>query len=224
MDLECLKLLNISDVLLSYLEAGDSKINPISLIPHFFSALDPSPSGVGMSSYPINAQIVAGSMRLNTSSFSDGLSNTIGVSEHYSLIMKADGSRYVYNWFREYPANIPNPNLTLHYHLHRPTFADNGPKVWLLEDPPYHFNPLLIDVYPITSNGITKASIPGKTFQIRPSPSEADPHIPQSPHAAFIVGMLDGRVSSLGRYTSEGVFWSLVTPSGCDNFSDDNWQ
>jgi len=80
--------------------------------------------------------------------------------------------------------------------------------------------PMYADVYPITTRGpdgqpFTNGSVPGKTFQVRPSLSDCDPTIPQSSFpGGIITGFFDGSVRFLNPSISNEVYWSLVTPAG----------
>ena len=72
---------------------------------------------------------------------------------------------------------------------------------------------------PITH--FTTASVPGRTFQVRPTPQEADGYTPQTPFAAGLpVAFFDGSVKTLSPRISETVFWSLVTPNGGEVIGD----
>lgn len=87
--------------------------------------------------------------------------------------------------------------------------------------------PNYVDVYPVTSTTaegrkVTIASVPGKTFQVRPSLTDCDPTIPQSSlPGGIITGFFDGSVRFLNPNTSPEVYWSLVTPNGGEAVSVD---
>ncbi len=153
-----------------------------------------------MCSYPANAQVFGREARL-PSSFRDGTSNTILFSEHYAA---CNHNKFLYS------VNIYEP---LNEIDRRATFADGG-------IPGY---PTYGDVYPVPSSSPpgTKPSVPGKTFQVRPSFSDCDPSIPQTTHAGLLCGFADGGVRTLNKGISENVFWSLVTMAGGEGVSWD---
>ena len=169
---------------------------------------------LGKSSYAVNAQAFHGSPTL-AASFADGLSNTIGLAEHYAVCDNAAlGYRTLFLYWAKY--NSPSDTIELPIPLkipadHRPTFADSGPalKPYNPDDPG--------DVYPVTSGSppVSKASLPGLTFQVRPGLRECDPRIPQTPHSGgMLVGLCDGSVRVVSQGISEAAFWAAVTPRG----------
>lgn len=90
---------------------------------------------------------------------------------------------------------------------HRPTFADGGPAFGTRN---------LGDVYPKydPASRLSRASVPGKTFQPRPlSQVECDDTIPQALHRGGLsIAMMDGSCRMIRRGVAEEVFWSHVTP------------
>jgi hypothetical protein len=90
----------------------------------------------------------------------------------------------------------------------RPSFADAG---WG-------------DVVPVTDGNppVTRPSLPGRTFQVRPAPRDADMRLPQATFAAGLpVAMFDGSVRTIRPGVTPEVFWAQVTPSGGEVISDD---
>jgi hypothetical protein len=169
--------------------------------------------------YTMNAQVFTGRQRL-PGAVADGLSNTVFYSERYVRCFTASS---------EYGYDAPSA---------RPTFADGGPAV---RAPNSH------QVYPITDHatGVTRPSIPGMTFQVRPArflrpdidqpggielllewmenpPADlCNPRVPQALHAAGLtVGMGDGSVRTVRPGVSPEVFWALVTPAGGEVLGD----
>lgn len=148
-------------------------------------------------SYALNMFAMAGSVRL-PGSVPDGTSQTIVFTDKYfcrgssSLTLSQTFNIFKYLW---------DPHDDEIYGERRATFADRG---WQ-------------DVLPVTdpATATTRASVPGKTFQVRPRPEQVDPSIPQTPHRAGLsVAMFDGSVRTLSPSVPESVFWALVTPAG----------
>lgn len=166
---------------------------------------------LGKSSYAVNAQAFHGSPTL-TASFGDGLSNTVGLAEHYAVCDNAAlGYRTLFVYWEEFNSpsdTIQIPNIPAG---HRPTFADSGPalKPYNPDDPG--------DVYPVTSGSppVSEGSLPGLTFQVRPGLRECDPRIAQTPHSGgMLVALCDGSVRVVSQGISEAAFWGAVTPRG----------
>lgn len=165
---------------------------------------DPSfdPTKPGDISYASNFQAMRMGMKMDNS-YTDGLSNTIGMIERYSQC-----SRGVYDicdvdyqqglhqkvdaWGR--PIVVSNPPDR------RATFAD----------------PTYDDVLPVTDpiSGATGPSIPGMTFQVRPKRGECDSRVAQAPQSVMNCAMMDGSIRTLRPSISPTVFWSAVTPAG----------
>ena len=169
-------------------------------------------------SYAANAQVFDGHPSL-TRSFSDGLSNTILLGEHFARC----GKNIFY--YAKNEVGFPAPSR-------RPTFADGGAILRGLTEG---------DVYPITSSSppLTRPSRAGATFQVQPSmwnpqtitfnsagkpdgritnpmpKNGCDPTLAQTPHpAGMCVALADGSVRTLSGSISPATFWAMVTPSG----------
>jgi prepilin-type N-terminal cleavage/methylation domain-containing protein len=121
----------------------------------------------------------------------DGNSNTFAFSTRYYWT-GATGQTCL--WDKLFSMNMTSRSFR------RATFADKG---W-------------DDVVPVTNaQGVTKPSIPGLTFQVRPKPPEATSTHPIAFHASGLtVAMFDGSVRVIRPGIDESVFWSQVTPNG----------
>lgn len=159
-------------------------------------SFNPGPDNVLLlvTSYPANAQAFDARIRF-PDSFRDGTSNTIAFAEHYSTCRDA--------WFRIVGPSDPN--------MRRATFAD--------VDIPYR-----PDVVPVTSGTppVTMPSVPGRTFQVRPTFEECDSTVPQTPHpGGMIVSLFDGSCRTVSPSIAPGVFWALTTPRAGEVASPD---
>jgi len=184
-------------------------------IPTFVSPADPTVAGalkttpVAVTSYAANAQVFQGVPTLAT--FVDGTSQTIAFAEHYAY--DCHGVSF-----------HAEKSLAFNPVLRRATFADGGP---ILGGSTFD------DVYPVTANGVTRASRPGATFQAAPRargtggliviytqgdpapPGWCDPTVAQTPHVGgMLVAMGDGSVRTIARTVAEGIYWGAVTPAG----------
>ena len=159
-------------------------------------------------SYAANAQVFINNPSLLTT-FQDGTSNTIIFAEHYSTCGpksfprgQAGDDNVVFSYKEEYI------NKSSH-NYHRASFADGGS---ILNGSNHG------DVYPITSGNpaITRPSIDGLTFQLRPKDESAcNWRIPQTPHfSGMLIAMGDGSVRMVRPSVTPTVFWANVTPAG----------
>ncbi len=169
----------------------------------FFSPADPTIAllrednesflGHYPSSYSANMYAFAGRPNL-ASSFSDGTSNTIAFAERYAVIPHTNPNRaVVYDCGFWVPAFMGIDGSS-----RRATFADAG---WL-------------DVVPVTTGNppVSRPSVPGVTFAVRPEPILADKHYLQALHqSGLIVANVDGSVRTLRPSIQETVFWAMVT-------------
>jgi prepilin-type N-terminal cleavage/methylation domain-containing protein len=177
----------------------------------YMSPADPSfayypddPSKVtddGNCSYAVNMLAFSGAPNLNHS-FKDGAANTIALAERYARCSARSLHHFGY-------LVVISPSSTTPWVSRRATFADKELK----------------DVYPVSAGdqSLSTGSVPGKTFQVRPSPADCDPSIPQTPHAGgMLTGMVDGSVRTVSGIVLPEVFWSAVTPSGGESIQV-NW-
>ncbi len=142
----------------------------------------------------------------------DGTSNTILFAECYSEryfspdSIDAAANHYAKSWLAygslesALPSEFP-PHPLNNRGLRRASFADAG---WG-------------DVVPVTTGypPVTRPSVEGMTFQLKPKPRDAIPAIPQTPFSAGLpVAMFDGSVRVIRFGVDPQVFWGAVTPAG----------
>ena len=164
----------------------------------------------GPTSYAFNMAAFAGPPRFPTDP-RDGTSNTIAFSERYFATFDQsalagvlhDDRLWPWSWLQygninpAFPTHVPG--VLDNHGDRRPSFADAG---WG-------------DVVPVTADGVTRPSVPGLTFQLRPKPLEADMRLPQIPFSAGLpVAMFDGSVRTVRPGVTPEVFWAAVTPAG----------
>lgn len=197
-------------LLLDYIDGGPAlwqkqmETQIVVYVPTYVSPADPSLANNkfgldrNFSSYPANAQLFrTGATPENWAT--DGTSSTIAFGEHYYRCADA-----------EFQYGL-GPVIAVQ--IRRATFADRGQGK--LEPLPYVFQ--LNDVIPVTSGfpPTTRASTPGRTFQVRPRLEDCDPTVPQTPHAGgMLVALADGSVRTVRQDIAEHVFWAAVTPAG----------
>ena len=159
----------------------------------FFYQPDLDQTTLSVSSYALNAQFFWNYPRL--SQITDGLSQTIWMTEHYAW--NCNQTAFVY----------PLTNASKWAPFQTTTFAQGG-KVLGRPSPG--------DYYPITSGSPpTSNAEGGKTFQVRPRIEDCDPRLPNASSSRGLQILLaDGSVRVLGPSTSPTVFWGMVTPSG----------
>lgn len=181
-----------------------------SLAPHrktFMSPGDPTIAGAGRfdspTSYVANFSAFIGPPRIENS-FRDGTSNTIAYCERYCHSWGVDADRlvppYMFSYYESVPGYDSVHNAWTANGLRRAGFADAG---WL------------DDVLPVTTGNVTRPSVPGMTFQLKPTPDAATSVIPQTPFSGgLLVAMFDGSVRTVRPGVAETVFWAAVTPNG----------
>jgi prepilin-type N-terminal cleavage/methylation domain-containing protein len=171
------------------------------------TVLDPAtgrtdhPYPIPPTSYAANMTAFEGLPRL-PASFPDGLSNTIAFAERYTMSYRFGAASpevaeftYMYD-SRPSTTMQGQPNL---FGSRRATFADRA----------WH------DVTPVKAGTSTHASVPGRTFQVRPALTEADASVPQTPFSGgLLAAQFDGSVRTISPGVSEAAFWSAVTPNG----------
>ena len=155
-------------------------------------------------SYGFNITALEGFPNL-VSGFSDGTSNTIAVAEKYFRtwqITPPDGPISVFMSYARFSTGYDPVSRTYSFlEERRASFADRG---------------IGEDVYPVTTtiNGIptTRASVPGKTFQVKPATIDAWSGTPQTPFSAGLpVLLFDGSVRTLSPTIDERLFWGATT-------------
>jgi prepilin-type N-terminal cleavage/methylation domain-containing protein len=165
----------------------------------------------GPTSYAYNMTAFTGPPKF-PASIVDGTSSTIAFSERYFESFKQSMMSAVYrddlmpwSWLM-YGNGDPaycdiTPSVLNNLGERRPSFADAG---WG-------------DVLPVTTGSppVTRPSVPGVTFQVRPRPLEADMRMPQTPFSAGLpVALFDGSVRTIRPGVRPEVFWAAVTPAG----------
>ncbi len=209
---------NFLGCLLPYLEGGTESAVPrsdtISLQNGqwrriFLSPVDPTAQLSGLvqntsatpSSYSANMTAFVGFPRL-PQSFPDGTSTTLAYAERYCRIPTTD-TIWIYDIFETTPPLLPG----IVGGPRRATFADEGWK----------------DVVPVTTGDppVTRASVPGATFQLRPKLEHADARQLQALQpSGLLAAWFDGSVRLLPATIEESVFWSQVTRAGGEIVSD----
>jgi type II secretory pathway pseudopilin PulG len=157
----------------------------------------------GPTSYAFNMAAFAGPPRF-PASVADGTSNTVAFAERYFATFDMEQMALApyddppqASWLM-YGAIVP---MIEGFGERRASFADAG---WE-------------DVVPVTTGSppVTRPSVPGLTFQVRPTPRQADRRLPQTPFSAGLpVALFDGSVRTVRPGVSPEVFWGAVTPAG----------
>jgi type II secretory pathway pseudopilin PulG len=159
------------------------------------------PRSRGNSGYAINKLAFNGLPDL-AAGFSDGTSNTIAAAEHYSRCGPYARFNFIYSL--RYSIAQSDDSQTVS-EQRRASFADA-----------YYG-----DVVPVPDGvGSVRPSRAGATFQVRPTPDQCDPSIPQT---AFSGGMpvllFDGSVRMIATGIDPIAFWAAVTPNGGESIS-----
>lgn len=158
--------------------------------------------GFGNTSYAANFRAFRELPRLTDCR--DGASNTIAFGERYARC----GIGSVWNTFQTRCTNEfgqaipctwpPQPER-------RATFADA----------------VFDDVQPVTNGSVTRPSVAGATFQLRPLVDECNYRVLQTPFSAGLpAALLDGSVRTLRPGIAPEVFWGAVTPNGGELLAD----
>jgi len=172
----------------------------------------------GPSSYAFNMMAFTGPPKF-PSDPRDGTSNTIAFAECYflryfspdSLPGTTDSFDKAWMMYSNINPALPSdfpPHPLNNRGMRRASFADSG---WG-------------DVVPVTTGDrpVSRPSIPGMTFQLKPQPKFALPSVVQTPFGAGLpVAMFDGSVRVLRPGIAPEVFWAFVTPAGGEVASDD---
>jgi hypothetical protein len=146
---------------------------------------------LSVSSYALNERFFGERPRLTHAS--DGLSQTIWLSEHYGW--NCNGTTFFYvltgsnRWIPFQPPTFAH------------TMADGRPSPG--------------DYYPITTGKPPQSAAQGGvTFQVTPSMTGCDPRLPNASYSGGLqVALGDGSVRVLAPSISPNVFWGAVTPN-----------
>jgi type II secretory pathway pseudopilin PulG len=187
----------------------------------FFDSADPSlklkfikhAAYTGNSSYGFNYHACEGWPKLE-SGFSDGTSNTIAIVQRYNCSYSS------YSLQRN-PFDVDDTTQTTSGYaeplgredeydtVRRASFADAGnrdvvPKTTIIDGKPQ-----------------TIPSVPGQTFQVKPTLLDAWTSIPQTPYSAGLPALcFDGSVRVISPGVRSEVFWGAVTRQGGEVLTD----
>ena len=195
--------------ILPLLEAGmlsdgsDDVLNPLAyrsdLDPSFATQIAgrPDVASTSLSSYAVNAKSFCNKSNLNNS-FTDGTSQTICISERYSQTANRSNAMSFMGMIIIYPDPYND-----YAGRRAASFAD---QMWE-------------DARPVTTGfpPVSRASVPGVTFQARPPLPASDGRQLQSLQPTGLrVAMMDGSVRTLRPEITETAFWALVTRDAGD--------
>ncbi len=161
------------------------------------------PDKLSASSYAINAQFFMS--RPDLRNITDGLSQTIWLSEHYAW--NCGGVAFMYTaGFTQGPSGswgAVQPATFAH------AYAQGRPA-------PGDYIPITTGNPPVTT------AAGGATFQVSPRPADCDPRLPNAASRRGLqVGMADGSTRILAPGIAPSTFWGMVTPSGGEVISAD---
>ncbi len=196
-----------------WLSSADPSIRAANLFPGYnYTTGERLPGAFGgPTSYAFNMAAFAGPVKF-PAGLSDGTANTIAFCEHYYESFKQ-------SLMSPLPPEALLPYSLLSYGNADPAYCDITAGVLnnLGERRPSFADAGWGDVLPVTSGSppVTRPSVPGVTFQVRPAPRDADMRIPQTPFSAGLpVALFDGSVRTVRPGVSPEVFWAVVTPAG----------
>ena len=165
----------------------------------------------GPTSYAFNMAAFAGPPRFPTDP-RDGTSNTVMFAERYFETFKQNPLRPVNHEDLLLPSWLSHGQINPAFATYMPGALDN-----LGERRPSFADAGWGDVVPVTAGApaVTRPSVPGLTFQVRPPLWEADMRLPQTPFSAGLpVALFDGSVRTVRPGVAPEVFWAAVTPAG----------
>lgn len=170
------------------------------------SPADPTLEGMELStvdlwcSYSWNFPLFYGEPKF-PASITDGTTNTLMFAERYYHPQGNPPGPARFDGMASNPPWVSSlTGRGDYYSLRRATFAD----------------PVYNDVHVVTSGNppVSRPSVPGVTFQVRPKPTDANCHMLQTPYAAGLqVAMADGSVRVIRPGVSETAFWAAITPA-----------
>lgn len=177
--------------------------NEVDYVSDYVSSLDPTgrlvaPGGgelhrMTYSSFAGNYMVFGALHTPRINAITDGQSNTIFFTQHYST---CGIGTFSYAWIFSNPWINPSTQ--------RSTFAEDGGYSWVRTD-----------YFPVTTGDpAVSDSLNGVTFQTRPRPEECDPKQPNTGDpTAMLTLMGDGRVIRIHKTTHSKMFWAAVTPN-----------
>ena len=186
---------------------SDDNLDPAyPFVPNYLSPADPTTSwgnGRALASYAVNAQAFCWNPTLTTT-FPDGLSNTIALAEHYSTKCGESGWEVEFGYGLGFCENLGSEPTQ-----RRATFADGGSNLDA-------FDTSLGDQYPEPGN------FPTLTFQVAPPFSECNEHLVKRRIATVCWRQLPMEVAGcLRRQFRQPHFGQLVTPAGGEVLGSD---
>ena len=186
----------------AYVTSQTGSLTSSHYLPIYYSPSGPvcdRTDGYGFTSYAVNGFLFTGEVRLGPG-IPDGASNTLAWAEHYAY-----GCGYVAYWWLWASDEYGTFKTPIQTHgvesrrSRRATFADRELGDEIPADPP-----------------------PARTFQVRPTMSECDPRLAQTPHlSGMLAGLGDGSVRTIAPGFSPATFWAAVTPASGEVLGND---